>query len=158
MIINITICTTDDGPLTPTEKAILRALGSDEAVGPPPVAATGTEFPAGTVVSVTTDPPAKAAPRKAAPKTSAAKVDPDKVETKLPVSAMGDYPFAPNPVASEPDPAVDEDAKMEMAVSRAAAMISEGNAADVRAILADVGVKRVSELSGDALDDFLART
>lgn len=63
------------------------------------------------------------------------------------------------PAKADPEPEADagsDDAvTMQDAVDLATRLVSEGKAADVKAALANAGVKRVSELEGDAVGVFV---
>jgi hypothetical protein len=66
--------------------------------------------------------------------------------------------------APEPDPVVEEEAlaedggvTMDDAVKLAIELVSAGKANDVKAALTDLGAKRVSELSGGAIGEFISR-
>lgn len=58
--------------------------------------------------------------------------------------------------APAPDPDESGDDPTEAAVERATALVKGGKTAVVKKALAEVGVKRVSELSAEHVEDFLA--
>jgi hypothetical protein len=63
----------------------------------------------------------------------------------------------PDPVVEEEAPAEDGGATMDDAVKLATELVSAGKAAEVKAALTDLGAKRVSELSGGAIGEFISR-
>lgn len=57
--------------------------------------------------------------------------------------------------AADPEPEPDAEPTMEDAVARATELVSEGRTADVKGALANLGVKRVSELEESQIAEFL---
>ena len=120
--------------LSELDKSILRLLIGDAPVTP------------ATVITTTAEP----APKRASAKRAPAK---PKAEDTTPDEPGDDEPTPGDDVADEPTP--DTDLTQE-AMDRASDLISEGRAADVKAALAVVGVKKVSELvTTEQLTQFL---
>lgn len=140
-----------DAPLSAKEMAVLTALGysmpggdqlsqgADYNTEP----ATESKPQSTQVTEKLQAEKAKAPAAKAAP----AKATASKAQTKTEPAAE------PTPPAGD-----DADAKMEQAVGRATALINSGDADKLRTLLSEIGVKRVSELTGDDLDTFLEKT
>lgn len=61
----------------------------------------------------------------------------------------------PEPEAAEDDSGSAEEDPMAKAVELATELVSSGKAAEVKAALTDLGVKRVSELDDDNVGDFI---
>lgn len=148
--VTIRITGDDDHPLDARDLAVLAALGGNGTVevhlngSAPERAKPESAKVAERLQEAKPEPAAKAAPAKAAPaKAAPAKAAAPKAEPK----------------AETPAPAEDDaEAQLELAVSRATALINGGNADKLRGILGEIGVKRVSELAGDDLTRFLAET
>lgn len=144
--VHIKITGDADNPLSKHELGVLAALGG-----------------AGTTVNVYTEdgavPTAKTESSKVAEKLQEAKPAAGRPE---PGRAAAPAKAAPAKAAASPEPAAeepaDDEAKMELAVGRATALINSGDADELRDILGELGVKRVSELAGGYLDAFLEKT
>jgi hypothetical protein len=126
----IIMINTSAGPLSESDKAALRAL----------VGATTPEPSAADVVKEDR----KAEQAKAAP-----------VAKKAAPAAKKAAAPAPEPEPDEDSSEDGEDA-LEAAVSRATALVKEGKIPLVKKALAAAGAKKVSELTADQVDDFVA--
>jgi len=123
-----------DGELTEADKAILRALAGDAPVAPGAMPSIGEAEP------VIKDKPA---PKKPGPKP---KPKPVKEE-------------APEPEKEEkPEPEEDTEANpVEQAVARAAELLQSGGVDQVKGVLAELGVSRVSQLKPAQAEEFLKK-
>ena len=121
-----------DGELTAADKAILRALAGDAPVAPGSMPSIGEAEP------VIKDKPA---PKKPGPKP---KPKPVKEE-------------APEPEKEE-KPEEDTEANLvEQAVARAAELLQSGGVNQVKEVLAEIGVSRVSQLKPAQAEEFLKK-
>lgn len=158
---NITINTAE--PLSEADRRILQAFLGQPATLPAPTvhsAAISEKLQAKAAEAVeageTTQAPALAAPAKARRKPAAKPApepepepEPEDDETPAP-----EEPEADEPKDDEED-LVGAAPTLDAAVARATTLVSEGRAAEVKAALAEIGAKRVSELSGKAIAQFL---
>src|SRR5699024_3346904 len=162
-MINITINIASEGELTAMEQKVLNALTSNDDTAAAPAPAK----PA----------PAKAAAKKPAPKKAEPAPAEDDEEEEVegeeeePVKkAPARRKAAPKKAAPKKveEPEVDEpeddsdDAEddageysLDDAVKLATSLVSDGRAADVKTALKNAGAKRVSELKGDAIGQFI---
>ena len=121
-----------DGELTDADKAILRAIAGDAPVAPGAMPSIGEAEP------VVQDKPA---PKKPGPKP---KPKPAKEE-------------APEPEKDE-KPEQDTEANLvEQAVARAAELLQSGGVNQVKEVLAEIGVSRVSQLKPAQAEEFLKK-
>ena len=125
-----------DGELTAADKAILRALAGDAPAVPGAMPSIGEAEP------VIKDKPA---PKKPGPKP---KPKPVKEE-------------APEPEKEEEKPEPEEDTAeaniVEQAVARAAELLQSGGVNQVKEVLAEIGVSRVSQLKPAQAEEFLKK-
>lgn len=132
MAIHVTINLDIEGKPTPSEQAILAALGGvnvQAATNSPDWPSQPEAFP----IAPKAEP--KPAKKAAAPKPKPAP--------------------EPEPDAAEDD-AAEDGPSLSDAVKKATKMVSEGKSGEVKAALTSVGVKRVSELAGGQIAEFLA--
>lgn len=87
-------------------------------------------------------------------KQEAKKVETPKVVTK-PTAVAPVAETLPGVDEEDPAPPAKGEATMEAAVKAATDLVSQGKAAQVKTALAGVGAKRVSELKGKAIAEFL---
>lgn len=117
-----------DGELTDADKAILRAIAGDAPVAPGAMPSIGEAEP------VVQDKPA---PKKPGPKPK------------------------PKPAKEEaPEPEKDEETEssvVEQAVARAAELLQSGGVNQVKEVLAEIGVSRVSQLKPAQAEEFLKK-
>lgn len=148
-MINITINIASEGELTAMEQKVLNALTStDDTAAAPAPAKTAPAKPAPNPAPAEEveeeEEPTKKAParRKAAPKKAA----PKKVEEPE-VDELED----------DSDDAEDDavEYSLDDAVKLATSLVSDGRAADVKTALKNAGAKRVSELKGAAIGQFV---
>jgi len=109
--------------------------------------------------------PAKKAPAKKAEPKEEPKEEPKTLQEELaeePEAAVSEPEETPDvpeePEAAEEPETAEEDAgeaTLQDAVDLATKLMSSGKAADVKAVLTDAGVKRVSELKGAAISKFV---
>ena len=121
-----------DGELTAADKAILRALAGDAPAAPGAMPSIGEAEP------VIKDKPA---PKKPGPKP---KPKPVKEE-------------APEPEKEEKPEQDTETSLVEQAVARAAELLQSGGVNQVKEVLAEIGVSRVSQLKPAQAEEFLKK-
>lgn len=146
-------------PLTDTDRAVLKAL-AETGLGdlpPAPFKAGGYTPKPESVEDVGKAKPAPKAKAKPAPKAKPEPVKDEPAPAKPePVEAA---PAAePEPAKDEPEQAKDEDGpgtSVDDAVARAAALLSEGKAEQVKAALAALDINRVSQLKPSQVEAFL---
>lgn len=127
---------TSTGPLSESDKAALAALiGQSKTVAEHAREVTGADV---------------------------VKEDRKAEQAKTAPAAKKAAPAAKKAAAPAPEPEPDEDASedgedaLEAAVSRATALVKEGKIPLVKKALAAAGAKKVSELTADQVDDFVA--
>lgn len=153
-----TINLTLELPLTDTDRAVLKAL-AETGLGdlpPAPFKAGGHTPKPESVEEVGKAKPAPKAKAKPAPKAKPEPVE----DTPAPAPAKDEpAPVKPAPKAKPaPEQAKDEDApgtSVDDAVARAAALLSEGKAEQVKAALAALDINRVSQLKPSQVEAFL---
>lgn len=119
-----------DGELTDADKAILRAIAGDAPVAPGAMPSIGEAEP------VVQDKPA---PKKPGPKPKPAKEE------------------APEPEKDEKKDEETESSVVEQAVARAAELLQSGGVNQVKEVLAEIGVSRVSQLKPAQAEEFLKK-
>lgn len=156
---NITINTAE--PLSEADRRILQAFLGQPATLPAPTvhsAAISEKLQAKATEAVeageTTQAPALAAPAKARRKPAAKPAPEPEPEPEDDETPAPEEPEADEPKDDEED-LVGAAPTLDAAVARATTLVSEGRAAEVKAALAEIGAKRVSELSGKAIAQFL---
>ena len=124
-----------DGELTEADKAILRALAGDAPVAPGSMPSIGEAEP------VIKDKPA---PKKPGPKPK-----PKPVKEEAPEPEKEEKP--------EPEEDTAEANIVEQAVARAAELLQSGGVNQVKEVLAEIGVSRVSQLKPAQAEEFLKK-
>lgn len=157
---NITINTAE--PLSEADRRILQAFLGQPATLPAPTvhsAAISEKLQAKAAEAVeageTTQAPALAAPAKARRKPAAKPAPEPEPESEDDETPAPEEPEADEPKDDEEEDLVGAAPTLDAAVARATTLVSEGRAAEVKAALAEIGAKRVSELSGKAIAQFL---
>lgn len=157
---NITINTAE--PLSEADRRILQAFLGQPATLPAPTvhsAAISEKLQAKAAEAVetgeTTQAPALAAPAKARRKPAAKPAPEPEPEPEDDETPAPEEPEADEPKDDEEEDLVGAAPTLDAAVARATTLVSEGRAAEVKAALAEIGAKRVSELSGKAIAQFL---
>ena len=124
-----------DGELTDADKAILRAIAGDAPAAPGAMPSIGEAEP------VIKDKPA---PKKPGPKPK-----PKPVKEEAPEPEKEEKP--------EPEEDTAEANIVEQAVARAAELLQSGGVNQVKEVLAEIGVSRVSQLKPAQAEEFLKK-
>lgn len=112
------------------------------------LAALGGSTPKPSAVSQPEPVPAEEAPKKRGPGR------PRKEET-APKPEPEPEPEVVQDEGPKPEPEAEDTHDLKEAVKLATKLVSEGRAKDVKTALGEVGAKKVSELSGDQISDFI---
>lgn len=128
--VQITIQSDKDTPMNEFELAILKSLSNEIPAGDSAASVAKTEIK-------------KTTPAPAAKKESV-KAEPPQAVVPEDVDVTSD----------DAEEATDPD-RYELAVAEATKLVNAGKTADVKAILTDLGVKRVAELTGSKVEKFL---